>query len=277
MRRILLLVVLSVAGCAGRFDSTTLVERLRVLGVRAEPPSVGLNDDVELSALVVDPAGAGRTLSATWKVCLVDPREPDTACEASNSLPIEGNQLSVTLTMTELVAWLADMGINPGDFPLQELTVLIALKVSGGLESVKASKRLILLLNEEAPGNQNPFLDGFLLNGEDPGTEPIVLPTGSVYTLKPVMGPGSREWFLPPDEQEQKQEEHLFNWYSTGGSFSDGRTILDTDNAGNNLDINEWTLPEEPGIYTLWLVLRDGRYGIDWLAADFEVVAQDGS
>jgi hypothetical protein len=275
MRRILLLVVLCTAGCAGQFDSATLVERLRVLGVRAEPPSVSLTDDVELSALVVDPTGGGRSLTAAWRVCPIDPREPNAACEEQNSYPVAGDQLSLNLSIPELVAWLAEKGIDPHEIPLPELTLQIALEVRAGEESVKANKRLKLLLDEEAPGNQNPLLDGFLIDGEAPGAEPIIMTAGSLHTLKPVVGSGSREWFLPANEQEQVQEEHLFTWYSTGGSFLDGRTILDTDNAGNSLDTNEWTLPEEPGIYTMWLVLRDGRYGIDWLAADFEVLAQD--
>jgi hypothetical protein len=71
----LTLIAFLVAGCAGDVPSPTLVEDLRVLAVRAEPPEVLVDRDgggvqVAFQALVVDPRGP--TMAWRWGFCPVE-------------------------------------------------------------------------------------------------------------------------------------------------------------------------------------------------------------
>jgi hypothetical protein len=78
MRRLLWPLCVLAAGCSQDLPVYSLVEGLRVLGIRAEPPTYLFDAppaQVTVDALVVDPAGA--TVTATWTFC---PVESDSAC-----------------------------------------------------------------------------------------------------------------------------------------------------------------------------------------------------
>jgi hypothetical protein len=60
-------------------------------------------------------------------------------------------------------------------------------------------------------------------------------------------------------------EELRWQWYATGGSFDTDGGAFDLGNATG--DRIGFTPPEGP--FTLWLILRDGRGGEDWLRRDF--------
>lgn len=79
----------SLAACGDDFDPASLVDSLRVLGVKAEPPELalpsigaaaGIPDRATLSALVADPAQLvvpGRATSVVYLACTGDPLDPD--------------------------------------------------------------------------------------------------------------------------------------------------------------------------------------------------------
>jgi hypothetical protein len=65
------------------------------------------------------------------------------------------------------------------------------------------------------------------------------------------------------------------SWYvsSAGGSFRDdrtGRTADETDTFTENV----YTAPESPGLYPLWVVLRDDRGGLAWKSLQVQVGAK---
>jgi hypothetical protein len=75
IRRALTCFALIAGGCAGEVPSPTLVDDLRVLAVRAEPPEVlvdrdGAAAEVRFQALVVDPRGP--TMTWSWEFCPVE-------------------------------------------------------------------------------------------------------------------------------------------------------------------------------------------------------------
>ncbi len=63
----------------------------------------------------------------------------------------------------------------------------------------------------------------------------------------------------------QLMEGSNWQWYATGGTFSDA------DSVGNVTDAHPaFTRP--PGPFTLWLILRDGRGGVAWVRRDFSAL-----
>ena len=279
MRRMALLLILLVAGCGKGEDPATLVERLRILAVRADPPEATLDEIVGFEALIADPSGASRPISVTWAVCLLDvpSSASDTFCSGPGSYPIQGTGASVSLSLPDLADWIAQRGIDLnkliGDPRLGDIYLLIGIEVSAGDETVQAMKRLKLQLKTGEPVNHNPQITDLEMDGASLGAQPVSLNAGAKHKFRPVVSEDSREWFIPDKDTDEKLEDNIFSWFATGGDLSDSRTILDTDNAGNDLVINDWTAPNEPGLHSLWLVVRDGRYGTDWIEILFEVTA----
>ncbi len=72
-----LLLGLGVAGCGDTLPVQSFVEKLRVLGVRAEPPEIAPGETTTLDALVVQPptarATAPKAVSYLWVSCSVPP------------------------------------------------------------------------------------------------------------------------------------------------------------------------------------------------------------
>jgi len=60
-------------------------------------------------------------------------------------------------------------------------------------------------------------------------------------------------------------ERTSWQWYTTGGSLSDA------DGVGNVTSAHP-KLTRPPGAFTLWLLLRDGRGGENWLRRDFDAL-----
>jgi len=280
MRRLLLtcLSFCFLAGCDSPFPPSTLVERLRVLALRAEPPEVEITGATELTALVADPQGNGRELSAAFAVCLVEigTGAADIPCPGPGSYAIPGQGLQASLSLPALAAWLQENGfpIDPGGGQLPEsVPLVVGFEVRAGEESVRTVKRLTVRLAATAAPNLNPGLVGLESDGlELPGGTPLEVKTAAELPLHPLPAEDSRQTYRRQGEDTDRVEDLLFSWFSTAGEFSDDRTVYGLDSQGAALQDNNWTAPEEPGPATLWLVVRDGRYGEDWLAREILVV-----
>jgi hypothetical protein len=282
------IVALLLASCSSPFPPQTLVERLRILDIRAEPPEVGPLDTVTLDALVADPAGEGRPLECYWAVCLVDLgwAAGDIDCPGGNSFPLDGDCQGANFNLPELVAWLTEQGYDIDDLPqdlppeLMEdsLPLFVGIEVRAGDESTRGIKRVRVNLSGDQP-NTNPLLTGLEVDGEPLETgEVVTVDLGADVELTPVADESTRQTYRRGEEDQDRLEDFLFSWYSTTGEFEDRRTILDVDSKGRRLDINDWKLRgehAEQGPSKLWLIVRDGRYGTDWLEFSFEVTSSD--
>jgi hypothetical protein len=272
-----LLLVCTVCACESPFPPSTLVERLRILGVRAQPPEADPFGEVQLSALVADPQGEGRPLHTRWAVCLVElgPVSADIECPGGESYPIEAEGLTATLSMPDLVAWLAEKGFDlddlPENLPVDDLPLYVGFEVVAGSERTRAIKRISVSMSLNETSNTNPVLVGLEADGQVVSDQVMGLTAGAEVDLVPLSDEGTRQTYRRKGEEQDRVEDFLFSWFSTAGEFGDRRTILDVDSDGNPLDENEWTLPEETGPATLWLVVRDGRFGIDWLEFQFDI------
>jgi hypothetical protein len=280
---IFLFVLVSAVGCDSPFPPQTLVERLRILGVRAEPPEVDITSQVELSALVADPQGEGRQLEYTWVICLFELgyAAADIPCPGPDSFYLPGNGETTQLNLPELVAWLSSFDFPVEDFQGIEITKLplfVGLEVTanGSDEKVRGVKRITIGLNQDiANVNHNPTLLGVEVEDQVYGEDPLVVYTNQEVSLNPLIDESERETYVREGEEEQRTEDYLFSWYSSKGEFSDRRTIVDVDTKGRPLQVNKWTAPAEPGLVTLWVILRDGRFGTDWLEFEIEVLSSE--
>lgn len=59
-------------------------------------------------------------------------------------------------------------------------------------------------------------------------------------------------------------------WYATAGRFDDARTGRDGSDDARTSD-NVWTAPDEPGLVSMWIVLRDDRGASSWRTLLVEV------
>lgn len=269
-----------VAGCQPSFGPQTLVERLRILAIRARPPEIGLADrQVQLEALVADAGGRARHLDCTWAVCLVEIGWAAGAidCPGGDSLVFSHDCDGASLDVAELLEWLAERGFDeqaleqlPPGVGEDMVPLYVGLEVVQDQAVERGIKRLRLNLEQDEP-NENPVLLGVeVLEGPDDGG----LPLGSQLRLRPRVDEDSRQTFPDPEDGQPRREDFLFSWFSTSGEFSERRTILDVDSRGRPLDENTWTLTPEysvPGPAWLWVVVRDGRWGCDWVEVNFQV------
>ncbi len=269
----------AVCGCSDPFPPDTLVDRLRILGVRAEPPDVDLSGQCSMDALVADPAGQSRALQYTWAVCMVQITgvAKDIQCPGPDSF-VFGDSASADLSVPEFVAWAQEKGFGmdlgdtdlPPDMTLDEIPLIIGLKISApDGEQVSAIKRVRLRLTDEAQVNSNPELTGLQKQGRD-----WTVHLKDTVSLVPLVSDDSAQLYIPEGEQEEHAEDLVFSWYSTTGEFRDRWTVKDVSDAGEPLEENEWILPEEEdqlGAQKLWVIVRDGRWGIDWAEFGFSL------
>jgi hypothetical protein len=280
----LLSLLLLANGCESPFPPRTLVERLRVLGIRADPADADITGSITLTGLVVDETGPGKPDCATWVVCPPggDYSTSAVECWSDSSYPLpSGTCLQASgecftqLSIFQLVAWFQQQLNNQGidisatSLNLTQVDIWIGFTVIAGGEKVQAVKRLPVHFDESAPLNRNPVLTGLEVGGSQVGNDPIQLPAGAKITLKPLIDESSRETFIPAGETAAHQEDFVFGWFSNLGEFDYSRTVSAANSQGDKLDENQWSIPKTlPENQTaegfLWLVVRDGRYGIDW-------------
>ena len=127
--------------------------------------------------------------------------------------------------------------------------------------------------------NNNPHVEELLIGTGDVGfdlrrhdcNESGSIDTvemGESFTLFPLARTGDNERYVLPTldgESEQFQEYLEYQWIATDGSFTDEVTGGGPDVFGNvRLDGTRWKAPERAGRVTVWVVQRDGRYGVRW-------------
>lgn len=190
----------------------------------------------------------------------------------------------------ELIAFLCEE-ISGEDLPdffsapdcSRGLDVLIRLDVSDGAQTLTAVRTLELLVNDQVPANNNPELISLsvALEGEpreaatslEAGAEPITLERDKRYTLYAEVPESSSESFVSfvEGEGESQQDERLIlSWFVGGGSLDDERTgFIPGEVSLAEADNNVWKTPtiEDFGdpLVKVFVVLRDGRGGVDWV------------
>jgi hypothetical protein len=284
-------VLLLLLGCSD-FTTETLseswqIDRLRILGVAAEPAEPRPGDTVRFRSLVVAPGeGVGAVI---WLAC-VNGNDSTNGCAADTSIFSE--VMADGAVSPEEQAALVEaglIGVEPflppsWTIPADALDALPAEDRAEGFpafvnitavpgspdpslaseidpdEVELAFKRLPI--SENPQPNQNPDLTHVEVDGvvvEDGGG--IEVGPGDTVELLPVLGEGSVEdypYVTSEGVVETRTESPWVEWYAEGGAYSQ-TTSLYPELA------RTWTAPSEPGVVSLWMVVRDRRGGMDWL------------
>ena len=268
MRRLIVIGLgLFAAGCAEPLPDRAVVDDLRVLGVRAEPPEASPGTTVTFDALVADPDGEGRALSWAWAIC-----NPGDGGVGSCGDPANILALGTGMTATWTVPGDALDGLDPSS-ALAGLDFYVVLGVEvadSGDPSIEAPRDIafkrVRISTNGAP-NENPVLMGFTVGGQSAPDAPVVVPPDTEIALEARPSSGSQEaYFLPGGTQAV--EEARYTWLVTAGSVGDAVSFGESDGIGRT----RWRLPEGQESATVWVVLRDGRGGTSWAVQ--RVIAQ---
>jgi hypothetical protein len=283
------------SGCVEPEDNPTNVKDLRVLGIALEPPELMAPDcesfgsavtafgaGVQLSALVVDPAGEGRAIEFDLAAC-ADP-EDDRLC---NERPAE----RVELARGTLTAGIFTQPLVPGLLELSDGSLLLrkvfeedayrglgglrlplVLHLKAGEEELYAQKLMVFTCKAypESAANLNPALPGLRVQGETWVDDPLPV----------LQGTGPFEMLPEPFEELQQSyvvpslslapvfltESWRVSWHTTLGTmapYTTGGTDLGGQESRHRV---EWS--PQPGApeqdVTFFVVVRDGRGGTSW-------------
>ena len=251
-------------GCGEGPMDETLVDELRVLGIRAEPPEAAPGEPVALTALVADPAGTGADVLLWHCTDLGDGcLEP----EGTNTwtATLDGDEVTAAATVPEALAPFA------GAEPLRA-TVLWALACEPGLcppvEDPAAwdlSDPGAWLVDLPLEGVSLAFSTFAVSSRETRAANPVLAHEGP----EPIVaGPGATvELPFSASLDAPATADTLLFGFATAGGFGQIEWVVGDDGAV----APTWYAPEEPGSARLYVVLQDGEGGVDWWVGEAEV------
>jgi hypothetical protein len=272
------------AGCGREFTAFNELDKLRVLGVRAEPPALGPGGSAVLEALVFEPDGD--PIAWRWSWCplaaggqtgfecvldeerlrqMADAMLPGAGAlipsfdlgdgpEAEFRYPLAPDLLRAlceAATSQELPAFVPLPDCSRG------IDVSVRLEVSAGGETVVAVKDLPLYWDAADADNENPPVAWMTaaLGGaaageiqEDGGT---ALEPGAAYDLVVGVELAAAQLFTPPavggeSAPEPRRERLFMTWFVTGGELDFKRTtFIDGEVGLDVLERNRWRPPRE--------------------------------
>jgi len=237
----------SVLACGVEFDPSSLVQEMRVLSIKAEPPEVSPGSSVTFTPLVTNPSGD--PLAYRWMLYgdASFMESPGTSGEPAGDplFTYEGEVCTIPIP--------PDLLVTLGG--LESVYVPLVLQVSQGETVRQAFKGLLISENETSP-NRNPRISGINVNGILPPDLPLPLPSSSPDSDSEI------EISVILDESRiDEGDEMRYYWYSDSGEFK-----------YNDKQENTWTAPEEPVSTYILAVTRDDRGGTDWFKIEIEVI-----
>lgn len=297
---LILFALLTLTACLGVQDDPTKVVDLRVLAVQLDPPelmatSCDFNDPsvllpfaqpIALTALIVDPAGAGRSLEYELLGCA---DQQDLRCEDSRVVLAQGSTSAgeLVLSVTPALAVLED-GRPLMQATLEEdpyfgfggVRVSLVLHLRGGEEEIFAQK-LMVYSCPLVPGmvpNVNPFVPELSIAGAPwtGGTVPLL--TGEGPHPIEVADPGAaEEAYVVPSLEASPQpialtEAWTMTWHADYGRFDPQTTGGSDFTGGVNRLRGRWFPPsdaEARDLVRVWVVVRDGRGGQAFVERSF--------
>ena len=234
--RALLVFLIATAACSFDFEKQSHVSKLRVLAVRADPPSLVVTPgepipQVEITALAI--GSEGQPVEVEFALCKATGLP-------SASLDCPGAD-GMSLPSTSDTSAVLDLGAMemPPDLPE---TIPLAI----GFEAQSAGQKL----HGFAAYTVRTSADA------DPPRNPVV----SLEVADTVRA-GEKVQLTPRADCPHV----TFSFYATDGEMEALRATEDAPQT-------DWTAPSTPGPVQLWIVARDGKGGVGWLARTVQVV-----
>lgn len=303
MKRLLLLPLLASCVIGGDkwprprdLSPTWLVDRPRLLAVRAEPPEIRPGETSTFEALLPTP-GIDEELVRVWFACpLLDD-------EAGYGCFLDLADLDLEATDPTALFDLGLIGIEPGLPPTytapddlldgladeaerrEGATVLVQVsalppELAEGVDTavdfaeIEAGyKRLVV--SEATTPNHNPVISGFTVddNTVAPGALVHLEPNQS-YQLGIELQEGAVEQYEYLNSEgvvELRVEEPYATWYATDGEVTESYTL-------HPYTTSTWISPSGSGRTGTWyVVVRDRRGGMTWWVQDWSVDAASGA
>ena len=266
MRTLLILLAVALAGCPSGLEEQQHISKLRVLGVRADPPELVLVADgglpaTTLTALAIDPSGAA--ISMRYALCLDLSGVPSATlpCPGSAGLDLpDAGPLAARLDLSDprLLAFAAtaDGGAVDAGGILAALDdgvpLLYGFTATAGAARLDGFGTLTLRSAKRGPAGTNPELLALDIDG---GVSP-----GATVRLTPVTAP-----------KDDATKRYGFSFFATGGEISSLRSTDTTATGEAAPTWVDWTVPDAGGSVRLWVVVRDGRGGTAFLERDVSV------
>ena len=282
-------------GCGAPADDPSSVHDLRVLAATMEPPERMTPDcasfdnppdtlfdgPTTMTALVVDPTGAGRNLDFTLSACVDATNDPrcdlnpaETVLVGSGSQPAGTWVFSVDPASLQLAdgsrLWKQILARDPAAGRAGFWLPLV-LHLKAGTDDIYAQKLMVYscaLFPDSAP-NHNPQLSPLDRNGAvwDPGDTSPFNDT-LVLSLEPF--DDRTESYVEPSATFQPvelKEGWDISWHSTLGTFNPAESKGATGTAADGRRSTTWDPDDTPATPAVkfWVVVRDGRGGVAWL------------
>jgi hypothetical protein len=297
------LLVTMLAGCGPELPSSSFIDKLRILAVRAEPPEIAPGTTTTIDALTVEPPAHAAPIQRLWLVCKQPP-------DQLSPIPCGvGTNTFDTLGTDEKASYTPDASVLGSDMTGQVLLTLVASDASDGpigcLKSIAASgdhfkdamhadhcvvayKRLTVNGNPGATPNHNPSLAALTIQLPKSAPQPI---TSGGATFPVATDKSSPQLTLDATRADGaaelvdgKYEALALSWFTSGGKLNAARSTYDppgcdtqaacADKAPATDATTTWNSPtadhlatvmDADGAVHFWAVLRDDRGGVSWL------------
>jgi hypothetical protein len=290
------------SACSNDFSPYSKLDRLRVLAVRAEPPTPLPGQDCELTALTFSPDN--EPVSHRWSFCPLSALAKDdyrcpfpeaaaqqvfgispaydlgTGDEArfTNDFPIEALS-GYCASGIDTTGFTQAVECNPG-FP-----VTLVLEVATGTDALRAGFTVRLPASTPPELNSNPTLTSMLLAEQElsAGTTVVTTEADAVLDWTANLAADAIETRTIPTSEGgggRRLERLTFSWFSDAGSLDQDRTVyIDGETTLEQATRNRWTAPSASqwpasGTVHLSVVARDDRGGVGWLTRAISLVQE---
>lgn len=248
----LALAALFLAACGDDLPPEWKITEYRVLAVVADPPEVDPDGKVALSVVDYDPAM--NTATHTWSVCLFSfGSTANFACvddQLDFALPSGGPTSAIDfgpdgLGLRALYEQYGPVPNAAGELQTLEdgfdVYVHLVSRAANGREE-STYKRVRVRDGDDL--NTNPVGDGFTIDEAAPGP----IPAKEKVKIKLELPDTDRE--VDPDGDE---ETYLYQWLVVDGEIEE--------KFGFPSNAIDYTAPKKPGVYPVFVVVRDRRGG----------------
>jgi hypothetical protein len=288
------------AGCSDDFTPYSRLDRLRVMAIQSEPATPVRDVPVQLSPLVYVPAG--KTASYSWSWCpLPSQSEDGYRCPVSEQalapllaslgldepislgLGTEPTTVFVNPFDPALLARVCAQGIKAGEASLDiwctiDFPVLVTLKIKTSTESLTSVVTLHLPIEDGAPGNANPVIEGIRIVKPAPTRQLDDLGTITVrrdeeVTFEAIVPDEASETFVDKNEDGNsvtRRERLTVSWFSDAGDWdADRAAYIEGKYDLKRATRNKWKAPKTEDFkedkVSIFVVVRDDRGGTSWV------------